>query len=88
MCLSWPSKADKRTRNIVRNIFQHQKNYDERYKIAKELQKKLESIIAERLFQEIEGKNTSYFQRVAINRAVEAVLKLKSYSSRNGYRYR
>ena len=50
----------------------------ERYKIAKGITEKVESIISEDYFQEIQGKTPRYFQRVAINRAVEAVAKAQN----------
>jgi len=47
-------------------------------KIAKGITEKVESIITEDYFQEIQGKTPRYFQRVAINRAVEAVAKAQN----------
>ncbi len=47
----------------------------ERYKTAKGITGKIETIISEDYFNEINGKTPRYFQSVAINRAVEAVAK-------------
>jgi type I restriction enzyme R subunit len=47
----------------------------ERYKIKKGITEKIESVISEDYFNEINGKTPRYFQSVAINRAVEAVAK-------------
>ena len=47
----------------------------ERYKVAKGITKEIEPILSEDYHQEINGKSPRYFQRVAINRAVEAVAK-------------
>lgn len=50
----------------------------ERYKIAKGITENIESIIVEDYHQELNGKSPRYFQRVAINRAVEAVAKVQN----------
>lgn len=50
----------------------------ERYKSAKGITENIENIISEDYFQEINGKSPRYFQRVAINRVVEAVAKMQN----------
>lgn len=50
----------------------------ERYKTAKGITENIESVITEDYHQELNGKSPRYFQRVAINRAVEAVAKLQN----------
>ena len=65
-------------REILLEHFPTPEELYERYKIAKGITEKVESIIAEDYFQEIEGKTPRYFQRVAINRAVEAVAKAQN----------
>src|SRR3989344_7335712 len=51
--------------------------YD-RYKKAKNVDEHLEQIIDQDYYQEVGGKEPRYFQRVAINRVVEAVAKGKN----------
>ncbi|MDO9580632.1 MAG: DEAD/DEAH box helicase family protein, partial [Bacteroidales bacterium] len=62
-------------REIELDKFPTPKELFERYKIAKGITEKIDSIISEDYFQEINGKIPRYFQSVAINRAVEAVAK-------------
>ena len=47
----------------------------ERYKKAKNINERIGQIIDQDYYQEVGGKEPRYFQRVAINRAVEAVAK-------------
>ncbi len=56
----------------------------ERYKIAKGITEDIESVITEDYHQELSGKSPRYFQRVAINRAVEAVAKAQKRILRTG----
>ncbi|MFA6571746.1 MAG: DEAD/DEAH box helicase family protein [Bacteroidota bacterium] len=65
-------------REIALNKFPTPEELYERYKIAKGITKNIESVITEDYFQEIQGKTPRYFQRVAINRAVEAVAKAQN----------
>jgi type I restriction enzyme R subunit len=48
--------------------------YD-RFKIAKGITEKIETVITQDYYQEIKGKTPRYFQRVAINRTIEAIAK-------------
>ncbi len=47
----------------------------ERYKIGKGIQAHEEKIVAEDYFFDMSGKTPRYYQRVAINRAIEAIAK-------------
>jgi len=62
-------------REIALDKFPTPEELYKRYKTAKGITEKIEPIIAEDYFQEINGKTPRYFQSVAINRAVEAVAK-------------
>ncbi len=62
-------------REITLDKFPTPEELYERYKTAKGITGEIEQIITQDYFQEINGKSTRYFQRVAINRAVEAVAK-------------
>lgn len=62
-------------REIALDKFPTPEELYERYKAAKGITEKIESVVREDYFNEISGKTPRYFQRVAINRAVEAVAK-------------
>lgn len=62
-------------REVELNKFPTPEDLYERYKTAKGITEKIDSIISEDYFQEIKGKTPRYFQSIAINRAVEAVAK-------------
>lgn len=47
----------------------------ERYKVAKGITLSLETIITQDYYQEVRGKTPRYFQRIAINRIIEAIAK-------------
>ncbi|MBP9715743.1 MAG: DEAD/DEAH box helicase family protein [Candidatus Pacebacteria bacterium] len=62
-------------REISLDKFPSPEELFERYKTAKGIDNNIENIISEEYFQELKGKSPRYFQRVAINRTVEAVAK-------------
>lgn len=62
-------------REIELDKFSTPQELYERYKITKGITEKIETIISEDYFNEINGKTPRYFQSVAINRAVEAVAR-------------
>jgi type I restriction enzyme, R subunit len=61
-------------REISLNHFPSPEELYERYKTAKGITTEMESAVSQDYFKELEGKSPRYFQRVAINRTIEAVL--------------
>jgi type I restriction enzyme R subunit len=62
-------------RELSLDAFPSPEKLYERYKIAKGINKKIETVISQDYYQDIGGKSPRYFQSVAINRTVEAVAR-------------
>ncbi len=62
-------------RELSLDAFPNPEELYKRYKIAKGITEKIETIISQDYYQDIGGKSPRYFQSVAINRTVEAVAR-------------
>lgn len=62
-------------RELALDAFPNPEELYKRYKIAKGITEKIETIISQDYYQDIGGKSPRYFQSVAINRTVEAVAR-------------
>lgn len=69
------SKHDPIEREIPLGSFPSPSDLYERYCLLKKISPDVEHVLTQEYFQEIGGKEPRYFQQVAVNRSVEAIMK-------------
>jgi type I restriction enzyme R subunit len=68
-------KEDKIERELSLNEFPRPEELFERYKKWKGISNEVENVVTQNYFSDINGKSPRYFQQVAINRTIEAIVK-------------